>query len=266
MGSFVSASVWRLYKQSLTTSRKKIKDKEHSILYGRSMCPNCKHTLGVLDLIPLISWLGLRGKCRYCHQKISWQEPVVELISGLAFGFSYYYWPYSFNTEGKVLFIFWLVFLCGFMALTIYDLRWKLLPNKIVGALIILALVQLAVKLVFFHGGTSAAIGAFWGVLLTAGLFYGLFSVSGGRWIGGGDVKLGVALGLLIGGPAEALLMVFGASLIGTAISIPLLSLNKLKRSSMIAFGPLLIISTTVCYFFGPDIVNWYKNLVILGH
>lgn len=164
------------------------------------------------------------------------------------------------------MFVVWLVFLCGFIVLTIYDLRWQLLPNKIVAFLIGLALVQVLVKLVFFNGSVNLIVDAFWGVIFIAGLFYILFLLSAGKWIGGGDVKLGVALGLLVGGPAEAVLVVFGASLIGSLIALPLMFSKKLKRTSLIAFGPLLMASTSVCYFFGPDIISWYKSLVLLGH
>jgi prepilin signal peptidase PulO-like enzyme (type II secretory pathway) len=265
MGSFLSASVWRLYKQTGLKSELK-KNKENSIIKGRSICPNCKHELAPLDLIPVVSWVMLKGRCRYCHNKIGWQEPLVELASGLAFSFSYFYWPYKFNSEGKILFAFWLVILSLFIILILFDLRWRILPNKIVAVLTAVVAAQVLVKLIFYSGGANTLVNAFWGVVFISGLFYLLYRLSNGRWIGGGDVKLGVALGLLVGGPAEAILVVFGASLLGTVISVPLMALNKLKRTSMIAFGPLLITATTVCYFFGSDIINWYKNLVLIGH
>ena len=259
-GSFLSASVWRLHD-----SEKK-HTKSYFLLKDRSFCPNCKHTLGFLDLIPVVSWLMLGGKCRYCHKPISRLEPLIETATALLFIASFIFWPYGFNSEGKVLFVFWLVFLSGFIFLTIYDLRWQLLPNKIVVALIGIGVLQLLVKLLFFNGGYHVVVDALLGVVFIAGLFYVLFLFSAGKWIGGGDVKLGVALGLLVGGPAEALLVVFGASLLGSLIAVPLMSLKRLKRTSLIAFGPFLMASTSICYFFGPDIISWYKNLILLGH
>ncbi len=260
LGSFTSASVWRIQKQTLS---KKITP-ETSILHGRSICMSCKHKLGLLDLIPLFSWVFLRGKCRYCHKPISFQEPIVELSTAILFVASYLFWSYRFNAQGKVLFFFWLIFLLGFIALTIYDLRWRLLPNRIVTPLIYLALLQIVVRLIFFDGGLSLVLGSTWGILFSAGLFYGIFIVSKGTWIGGGDVKLAIALGLLLGGPTLSILMVFLASLIGCLVSLVLVIMKRMHRKSMIAFGPLLMSATIICYLFGNHILDWYKNFLVL--
>ncbi len=257
LGSFINAYVWRIHSRTKTG-----KLKDLSIWHGRSMCPKCHHILVAKDLIPIVSWLLLKAKCRYCRKPISIQYPVVELVTSLLFIFSYIYWPYSFNAEGKTLFVFWLIFLLGFMILTVYDLRWRLLPNRIVTPLIFLILIQLSTQLIFFNAGFSLILGAFWGLLFSAGLFYGIFVVSDGKWIGGGDVKLAIVLGLLLGGPMKAILMVFLASLIGSIASIILISTKKLRRNSMIAFGPLIIAATVITYLFGSSIIEWYKNII----
>jgi prepilin signal peptidase PulO-like enzyme (type II secretory pathway) len=258
LGSFVNAYVWRLHAQSKPGKHSKL-----SIMHGRSICPHCDHILAWNDLVPVFSWLYLKGKCRYCSKSISVQYPLVEIITMLLFIFSYIYWPYSFNSEGIVTFIFWLVFLVGFVSLTVYDLRWRLLPNKIVSPLIMLALIEIFIKFVFFSGGFTLLLGSLWGLLLSAGIFYVIFVVSNGKWIGGGDVKLAIILGLLLGGPLMSILMVFLASLIGTAIALILSFFKKLKKDHTIAFGPMLISSTYICYLFGPQIIAWYKTLVI---
>src|SRR3989344_6490262 len=112
-GSFVNALVWRLHEQeerakSKEQRRKKgkakntaklsshtsvLSSKDLSILKGRSMCPSCKHGLAAKDLVPVLSWLTLRGKCRYCHKPISIQYPLVELITATLFVISYLLWP-----------------------------------------------------------------------------------------------------------------------------------------------------------------------------
>lgn len=257
LGSFINAYVWRMHSKTKSGKLANL-----SIWHGRSMCPNCRHLLGAKDLVPIFSWLFLKGKCRYCKKPISFQYPLVELLTALLFSFSYIHWPYLFNSEGTTLFIFWLIFITGFMVLTIYDLRWRILPNKIVVPLIFLALLQLFSQLIFFNAGLSLILGTFWGLLFSAGLFYFIFVISNGKWIGGGDVKLAIVLGLLLGGPMKAILMVFLASLIGSCISIFLISTKKLRRNSLIAFGPLLIAATVITYLFGTNIIVWYKSLI----
>jgi prepilin signal peptidase PulO-like enzyme (type II secretory pathway) len=100
------------------------------------------------------------------------------------------------------------------------------------------------------------------GVLFSSGVFYLIFQISKGKWIGGGDVKLCIGLGIILGGPLEVILMLFIASLIGSLISLILLMLRKLKTNMTIAFGPLLISSTFLCFFFGPQILAWYTRLI----
>jgi len=92
------------------------------------MCPHCKHPLAAKDLIPVLSWLQLRGKCRYCKVPIE-DTPLPELGVAALFVASYIWWPMEFTTMGKVNFIAWLIVLVGFMALIIYDLRWLTLPT-----------------------------------------------------------------------------------------------------------------------------------------
>lgn len=257
IGSFINAYVWRIKNRTKTGNNANL-----SIWHGRSMCPNCKHELAAKDLMPVLSWVLLKGKCRYCHKPISIQYPIVEIATALLFVFSYIYWPYGFSSQGTFLFIFWLCFLFGFIVLTIYDIRWRLLPDRIVKPLIILALLQIVILLIFFNGGLSLILGSLWGVLFSAGIFYAIFVISNGAWIGGGDVKLAIALGLLLGGPSESILMVFLAAIIGCVVALILMLLHKMERNSLIAFGPLLMLATVICYLFGFHIIDWYKNLV----
>ncbi len=221
------------------------------------MCVHCGHGLAAKDLVPVLSWITLRGKCRYCHKPIP-DNPFSELLTPLLFIVSYAFWPYGFEAKGLMLFAVWLVLLVGFVALCIYDLRWKLLPNRIVFVLMALVLGQVVVE-VFWSGGVDRLLGALWGVLFGAGLFWLLFQLSNGRLIGGGDVKLGVVYGLLLGGPVRSLLCIFLASIFGTLVALPLVLVGKAEKSTKIPFGPYLILATILVYLFGGDIVGWYR-------
>src|SRR5579864_137748 len=104
LGSFVNALVWRLHEQESVTKRRKSKKVDLSILHGRSICPNCHHELAVRDLVPVLSWLSLKGTCRYCGKPISWQYPIVEAATASLFILSYVYWPADLH--GQALFSF----------------------------------------------------------------------------------------------------------------------------------------------------------------
>ncbi|HEY5268082.1 MAG TPA: prepilin peptidase [Candidatus Saccharimonadales bacterium] len=258
-GSFINALVWRLHLRSDYRNRN---NTELSILKGRSICPNCKHKLSSLDLIPIFSWLYLKGKCRYCHQHISTQYPIVELLTGLLFLISYIYWPYNFDLWGYALLIIWLMILVVLISLAIYDLKYKILPNNLVYISVLLSFIFVAINYIHYDQNLAYLLSRVFGVLFSSGIFYLIFQISNGKWIGGGDVKLCIALGLLLGGPLESILMIFLASLIGSLVSFILLVFGKLKDKMLIAFGPLLIFGMLVCFFFGPQILNWYTGLI----
>lgn len=268
-GSFVNALIWRLHEREETAERgdQKRHTRNLSMLTGRSMCTHCGHELAVRDLVPVFSYLALRGKCRYCGKSIE-DTPVAELLTAVIFVVSYLWWPFSLTsrgiTVGRVLFIFWLVFMVGFVALTLYDIRWFLLPDRIVYPLVVLALVQVALRAFAFGGGWIAVSEAVWGVLFTAGLFFAIFEVSDGAWIGFGDVKLAVVLGLLVGGPLRSLLLLFIASLLGSLVAIPLLVRGRATARTPLPFGPFLLLATVVVVLFGMHLTNWYENFLFL--
>ncbi len=255
-GSFINALVWRLHEQG----KKKPKPKNLSILNGRSICPNCKHVLAPQDLLPVISWLWLGGKCRYCRKPISAQYPLVELLTTALFMISYVYWPFVFNNQGTTLFVFWLVFLVGLVALTVYDLKWQLLPDKIIFPFMYLAAAQSLILLFIVSSPLSLVTDLAVSLIIGGGIFYVIFQISGGRWIGGGDVKLGALLGLILATPSLSIFTIFAASLLGTAVSMPLLATHKANRSTRIPFGPFLIAGAIIARLFGLSLVNWYKH------
>lgn len=280
-GSFVNALVWRLHEkeqraESAESEKEESRNKpssqplalnsdELSIWKGRSMCPNCRHALAGKDLVPVLSWVELRGRCRYCSQKISWQYPLVELLTAGLFTASYIWWPTSFNTQGIINFSLWLAVIVGFVALTVYDFRWMTLPNKIIFPLIGITAVVEAVNLVFYGGTAHDVAQLILAIVIASGFFYLIYQVSKGAWIGGGDIKLGFLIGLLLPTAWLAYLTLFFASLVGSAAILPGLMLSKkITRTSHIPFGPFLIISTIIVKLFGVSIIDYYKNKYLL--
>lgn len=265
-GSFVNALVWRLREQE-THAETKNHDKKYlerlSILRGRSMCPHCHHELTARDLIPVLSWLSLGGKCRYCKKPISWQYPLVEVLTASLFVASYILWSVELEGAETLLFSIWLVLLTGLLALVVYDARWKLLPNRIMYPLGIIAGLYALIGVVRAERPLSALVGVILAILVGGGIFYVLFQLSKSKWIGGGDVKLGWVLGLIVGTPSKAFLLIFMASAGGSILSLPLLASGKLKRTSTIPFGPLLIGGAILTVLFGSDIIDWYQQAVL---
>lgn len=263
-GSFVNALVWRINAQDnqSTSKRNTSGNNNLSIMNGRSMCVKCAHTLSSLDLIPVISWLILKGKCRYCHVAISWQYPIVELLTACLFVLSYIFWPVPLVGYQIVSLGFWLVYIVGFMALAVYDLRWYLLPNRIIFPLMYVVGFEFLIHIALFQGGFPLIINTLGGILVGGGLFYLLFQISKGTWIGGGDVKLGFLLGAILGSAQSSLLLIFTASLIGTVVALPFLLTKRLKKNSHLPFGPFLLTATIIVQLFGDGMITWYTNLV----
>jgi leader peptidase (prepilin peptidase)/N-methyltransferase len=262
-GSFVNALVWRIHKQS-TTKNNKARGK-YSISKGRSMCVHCGHQLSSIDLLPVVGWLMLRGKCRYCQRPISWQYPAVELAVAVLFVNSYIFWSQELRGFEIASFGLWLVSLIGMVALIVYDIRWMLLPNRIIFPLYGVA-AAFVLSRALSNQDMQPIIEGIIGVLIGGGLFYVLFQISRGTWIGGGDVKLGFLVGALVGGPENSLLLLFLASLLGTLIALPLMAAKIATRKTRIPFGPFLIAAVIIVQLFGTDLTDWYlSTFVTLG-
>lgn len=260
-GSFVNAFVWRLYQQSLPARKQKAKADDLSISKGRSMCVNCGHTLNTLDLLPIVSWIGLKGRCRYCKKPISWQYPLVEFVTAVLFVISYLFWPRTIEGVEVGVFCLWLVSLVAFMSLVVYDIRWMLLPNKIIFPMYALAVIFVWLRAASEQSYVPIA-SSLVGVAIGGGIFYVLFQASKGAWIGGGDVKLGFLLGALSGGLVPAFLILFIASLLGTLVALPVLMTGKKGRQSRIPFGPFLIAGAIITQLFGQSIIDSYVAFV----
>lgn len=273
LGSFVNALVWRTRQRELLvdkaesrklTGAERAQLKKLSITTERSRCTHCEHELAPIDLVPVLSYLWLRGKCRYCGKKIE-DTPIAEMLGGaLALG-SYLAWPYDllslldYATLGV-----WLVVATLLLALAIYDARWQLLPNRIVAALSVTT-GMFVLLLGASQGESSILLGSLWGGLVIGGLFYLLHQLSKGRWIGGGDVKIGFALGAIAGGLTNAFLLLFAASLLGTlyACAVALVTRKPLSGATKVPFGPFLIIGSLIAFFAGVPIVDWYQDFLL---
>lgn len=248
-GSFANAAVWRLKER-------------RDIVHERSECVHCHHQLAWYDLLPVLSWLGLKGKCRYCHKSISWQYPAVELAVAAYFVVSYFAWPYQLEGWAAIAqFALWLAFGLGLAILFVYDLRWYLLPDRVVFPLIGLALISFLIREAFqapFDLGNviSQLVLA---LLPIAGFYYLLYQVSKGAWVGFGDVKLGVFMGVALGWQLALLALVL-ANVFACLITIPGLLAKKLSRTSRVPFGPFLIAAFIVSGLAGQAIIRWYVN------
>lgn len=269
LGSFVNALIWRIHAQDEILDKKKqtkqdrLQLKRLSISRGRSMCLSCRHELRAIDLVPVFSWLWLRGKCRYCGARIP-DTPLAELLVPTLFILSYLFWPYSLSGGAILPFVVWLVALVALVALALYDIKWFLLPNRIVWPLATLALIyRITLAIAPGQDTLEVLMAGFWGVLALAGLFFVLFTVSNERWIGGGDVKLAIALGLFAGGPLAAFLVLFIASTSGSLAAIPMLLRGQSVRQARIPFGPFLIGGTIVAVLFGMAMLRWYTGLFL---
>lgn len=251
-GSMVNALVWRLHEKRNWVSE-------------RSECVHCHHVLGAGDLIPVFSFLFLRGKCRYCHKHISIQYPIVETVVALLFVLSYILWPEAISGAEIAVFALWLLVATGLVALAVYDLRWMQLPTRLIFSLLVLAIVMSLITVIRSDNPLTTALNFGFGSLVGGGIFYLLFIFSKGKWIGGGDVRLGFLLGLLAATPVKSLLLIFVASLLGALLSFILIGFKSMKRHALIPFGPFLVAALFIIQFYGEDIIHWYSRVFLNG-
>ena len=292
MGSFAGAQIWRLRarqlhddyqrenslakKKKLTKYEKeelselKIDNKEFAterkklgsllkqkVRNDRSRCLSCGHELKWYDLLPVISWLSLGGKCRYCKSPIGWMEITLEIVMAGLFAGTFVWWS-SFDVNGIISLVIWLISLVLLAILFVYDFRWSLLPDKINWSFIALGLVFAILKLTQAASLTSAVWSLLGSVFVLSGIYLFLHLISRGKWVGFGDVKLGLGLGLFLGDWLLALLALFLANLIGTLLVLPGMLRGTLKGDARIPFGPLLIIGFLISWFVGEKIISWY--------
>lgn len=217
---------------------------------GRSVCPNCKHKLGWLDLFPILSYIFLKGRCRYCGRKISLEYPVVELIVGVLIGFLFWYeFNYSLIPNYYSL-IFKTFFITVLAIVFITDIKKYFIPDKVTIPSILISIVYLVLtKESFFENIFAGG--------LIGGFFLMLIILTRGKGMGGGDVKLGAFMGLGLGlynGISAVMLGFF----LGAVFGISAIILKRKKLKSHLPFGPFLVLGSLIALFWGSLIANLY--------
>ncbi len=275
-GSFTGAQVWRLRARQLVEDKaagEEVDGKEFrrlkpllgkSASQDRSRCLECGHTLAWYDLLPLVSWISTGGKCRYCKKAIGNFEPAMEVGVGLYFTISYIAWPFPRVSPLEwALFALWLIAGVLFAILFAYDAKWFLLPDNINYSLIATGLL-FALTYFALQPSVETATSIVGSIAMIAGLYWILYLVSKGEWVGFGDVKLGVGLGLLIADWQKAFLAVFLANFIGCIIVlIFVLMRREVRRHMQLPFGPMLIMGAILAVLWGESIMLWYNELIL---
>lgn len=236
VGSFLNCVIYRL-------------ENNQGFITGRSFCPQCKHVLAWYDLVPLLSFLLLSGKCRYCKKTISLQYPLMEALLGLLFVLLFQHFGFGIDLAFGFL-------ISAFLAVIfVYDLKHYLIPDKIIYPAIGVALVYDLLRFNFL-GRSDILISAFG----ASGLFLLMVLVSRGKWMGVGDIKLAFLMGLILGWP-YILVALFFAFFSGAIIGVGLILANRKSFKSEVPFGPFLAAGTLVAMFYGGNLINWYLDL-----
>jgi len=236
VGSFLNVCIYRL-------------PKEESIIWPRSHCPTCKKMIRFYDNIPLISYLLLRGRCRYCKGPISLQYPLVEGITALSSLFLIIKFGPSLS------YLFYFAFVAALIAITVIDLYHQIIPDGIslpgigVGLLASLVIPQIT----FFNSLMGILLGG-GSLFLVATLYEWIFKREG---MGGGDVKLLAMIGAFLGWKA-VILTILLSSLIGSITGILIMILKGKDFKYAIPFGPFLSMGAVIALFYGENLIRWY--------
>ena len=236
VGSFLNVCIYRL-------------PKEESIIWPRSHCPTCKKMIRFYDNIPLISYLLLRGRCRYCKGPISLQYPLVEGVTALSSLFLIIKFGPSLS------YLFYFAFVAALIAITVIDLYHQIIPDGIslpgigVGLLASLVIPQIT----FFNSLMGILLGG-GSLFLVATLYEWIFKREG---MGGGDVKLLAMIGAFLGWKA-VILTILLSSLIGSITGILIMILKGKDFKYAIPFGPFLSMGAVIALFYGENLIRWY--------
>ena len=243
MGSFLNVCIDRL-------------PRNESVVSPPSHCEACQHRLGLKDLIPVFSYLRLRGRCRYCQAAVSRKLLWVELAAGLIF--AVLSWHYGLSPElGIVAF-----YACLFIVVFVIDLEHELILNKVVYPAMIVALLLALVpqpwltRWIVVNGVANAALGG--GVGFAIFLVIAIVSRGGMGW---GDVKLVALIGLAVGFPLVLFSIILGA-ILGSIVALALMIAKKRKFRETLPFGPFLALAAMVTLLWGSDVLSWYRGLM----
>lgn len=232
-----------------------------SLLHPPSRCPRCKTRLRFYDNVPILGWLWLKGRCRYCATPIAVRYPLIELITALLFVFTYAVFGPTLQTLGYCLFLSWL------LALTMIDFDRMILPNPLTQSGVIAGWIfQMAIafdQTATWTGLLKGGMEAFMASILGLWLFDGI------RWVGrlafqqdamgGGDPKLAALLGAWLGWPLM-LVSAFLACVVGSIIGIGGMALGRIGRRQAIPFGPYLALGGAIAAFYGSQLIDLYRG------
>lgn len=267
--------------------------------WGRSYCVYCKKHLRWYDLFPVLSYLSTGGRCRYCHRKLSIEYLLVEVVMGVLVGFLFFQNLQSsvFSLPaGKaglqfLTLIFKTFFIVILAVLFITDLKKMFIPDRIIypaikiGFILGLGITIYKICYLYYYLSFStigkyllpphsdyflrhsldAAMPFLTGVLMAViigGFFWALIIITKGKGMGGGDVKLGAFMGLMLGFP-QALIALILSFLTGAIFSIFLIIFSKKHFGQVIPFGPFLVLGSLIALFWGDKILSWYLHLTL---
>lgn len=217
---------------------------------ARSKCPHCETPLHAWELVPLVSFLYLRGKCSTCGRPIAWQYPIVEVSLGILFALII--WRFGVSWES-----FATMTLASFLMLIfLMDLKYQLILDVVtIPAIVIASLFSLL-------NGTSF-LSIVIGSVIAGGFFALQYVLSRGSWIGGGDIRLGVLVGVMLGWP-QTLLALFLTYVFGGVVATILLLRGRATRGTRLPLGTFMTVAAMVCLLFGESIVTWYRSIILL--
>lgn len=224
-------------------------------ILGRSRCDHCKATLSSVDLVPIVSFVMLGARCRYCKKPLSWQYPAVEGITAILF--TLVFWVLVLGGPFNILtLLFWLLIVCVMVVVGAIDIKFSLIPTSFVYALSLLALfyAYFIYPSPVFVDHVIAAFGA-------AVFFLLIVLVTFGRGMGQGDIVLAFLMGMVLGIKLTVLAL-FLAFLIGAVVSIFLILIGRKKFGNTIPFGPFLVLGFFFCLFWGNLILQTYLKVL----
>lgn len=263
IGSFLNVVIYRF-----NTGRK--------ISKGRSICMSCSKTLKWFELVPILSFIFLRGKCRKCSGRISCQYPIVEFLTGLVFAFTaYHFFPVlSFSYIQFILLVTFYIFIFSLLiVISVYDIKHKIIPDSLVFLFIGIAFLSLFINPDILNGVDSRLYSSIfaWPTLmafvtgpLLALPFVFLWLISGGRWMGLGDGKLILGIGWLLGLKFGLLALIL-SFWIGSIVGILILLFNrrnKFTAKTEIPFAPFLIVGMLIVFLYNIDIFTLVSYLI----
>lgn len=223
-------------------------------IFGRSHCDHCKATLKAIDLVPIVSFVTLGAKCRYCKKSLSWQYPLIEVICALLFAFVFL--VLTLTGQLSIIVLLYYFFLVSILlVVAVVDLKFSLVPTTLV---FFASFVSLFYNYFFLTSGQflEHVLAAF----VAAIFFLIIVLVTRGRGMGEGDIILGFLIGMVLG-VKSAILAIFAAFLIGAFVSLFLILVGKRHFGQTIPFAPFLVLGFLISLFWAKPIIEWYLML-----